>query len=98
MDIEAMKKASSRKCFEIVGANIEELAQFFADYLCECYEGLAGTKEWARLAEESTNICACMEAAVKTIFNEEMFDMISDHIKQRSVEIFKMRRNVEEED
>lgn len=98
MDIEAMKKASARKCFEIVGADIEELAQFFADYLCDSAEGLVGTKEWQRMAEETGNILACMEAAVKTIFNEKMFDMISDHIKQRSVEIFKERRNVEEEE
>lgn len=98
MDFEAMKKASSRKCFEIVGADIEELAQFFADYICESGERLIGTKEWGRMAEETGNIVACMEAAVKTIFNEEMFDMISDRIKERSVEIFKTRRNVTEED
>lgn len=98
MDIEAMKKASSRKCYEIVSANIEELAQFFADYLCESAEDLVGTTEWIRMAEETGNILACMEAATHTIFNEEMFDMISDHIKERSVEIYKVRRNVTEED
>lgn len=97
MDIEAMKKASATKCYEIVGANMEELAQFFADYLCESSDGLVGTQDWGRLAEEMANIMSCMEAATKTIFNEEMFDMLSDHIKQRSAEIYKTRRNVEEE-
>lgn len=98
MNFEAMKSASARKCFEIVGADIEELAQFFADYLCESSEGLVGTQEWGRMADEINHILANMEAAVKTIFNEEMTEMIFNHIKERSVEIYKVRRNVEEED
>lgn len=98
MDIQAMKNASARKCYEIVGANMEELAQFYADYLCESRDSLVGTKEWGRMANEISAILACTEAAVKTIFNEEMFDMIIDHIKKRIVEIHKTRRNVEEEE
>lgn len=98
MDFEAMKKASSRKCFEIVGANIEELAQFFADYLCESSDGLVGTKEWGRMADEINHILPNMEAAANTIFNKEMAEMIFNHIKERSVEIYKTRRNVTEED
>lgn len=98
MDFEAMKKASSRKCFEIVGADIEELAQFFADYLCESSESLVGTNEWGRMADEINHILANMKAAANTIFNKEMAEMIFNHIKQRSAEIYKTRRNVTEED
>lgn len=93
MDIQAMKNASARKCYEIIGANMEELAQFFADYLRDSRESLVGTTEWMRMADEIGNILACMEAAVKTIFNEEMFDMIIDHIKERSIEIYKEKED-----
>ena len=98
MDIKAMKNASARKCFEIVGADIEELAQFFADFLCESSESLVGTNEWGRMADEINHILANMEAAANTIFNKEMAEMIFNQIKQRSVEIYKERRNVEEEE
>ncbi len=98
MDIQAMKSASARKCFEIVGADIEELAQFFADYLCESSEGLVGTQEWGRMVDEINHILANMETAANTIFNKEMAEMIFNHIKERSVEIYKVRGNVTEED
>ena len=98
MDIKAMKEASANKCCSVVTSVIEDLGHFFADYILESRNGLVGTNDWGRMVDEIANIQAATEAAVKTIFNEDLVEMVTEKLKERSFEIYKSFEIEEEEE